>query len=89
MAVGIIGRFKRTGGAACKSTALAASEGESMSENQKTQAERILDWAEHMVKVMDSFSVYQQGLHKLNQLGLNTYDITDYKRRLEKVAGLK
>ena len=79
----------RTGGAACKSTALAQSEGESMSEHQKNEAEKALDNADRMVlEGYDSMTVYRRGLHKLNQLGLNVYDITAYKRRLEQITGV-
>jgi hypothetical protein len=61
-----------------------------MSENQKTQAEQVIDHADKMLlEGSDSFTVYQRGLHKLNQLGLNVYDFTRYKRRLEQVAGVK
>jgi hypothetical protein len=61
-----------------------------MSENQKTQAEQVIDYADKMLlEGYDSFAVYRRGLHKLNQLGLNVYDFTRYKRRLEQVAGVK
>jgi hypothetical protein len=61
-----------------------------MSEAQKTQAEQVIDHADKMLlEGYDSFTVYQRGLHKLNQLGLNVYDFTRYKRRLEQVAGVK
>jgi hypothetical protein len=61
-----------------------------MSENQKTQAEQIIDHADKMLmEGLDSLTVLRRGLHKLNQLGLNTYDFTRYKRRLEQVAGVK
>jgi hypothetical protein len=61
-----------------------------MSENQKTQAERILDWAdETLMEGYDSMTVFRRALHKLNQLGLNTFDFRYYRQRLEKIAGVK
>jgi hypothetical protein len=61
-----------------------------MSENQKTQAEQVIDHADKMLlEGYDSLTVLRRGLHKLNQLGLNVYDFTRYKRRLELVAGVK
>jgi hypothetical protein len=64
--------------------------GESMSESQKTQAEQVIDHADKMLlEGFDSLTVLRRGLHKLNQLGLNVYDFTRYKRRLELVAGVK
>jgi hypothetical protein len=64
--------------------------GGSMSENQKTQAEQVIDMADKMLlEGYDSLTVLRRGLHKLNQLGLNVYDFTRYKRRLELVAGVK
>jgi hypothetical protein len=61
-----------------------------MSENQKTQAEQVIDMADKMLlEGYDSLTVLRRGLHKLNQLGLNVYDFTRYKRRLELVAGVK
>lgn len=64
--------------------------GEKMSEHQKNEAEKALDNADRMVlEGYDSMTVYRRGLHKLQQLGLNTFDFQAYKRRLEAVAGLK
>jgi hypothetical protein len=64
--------------------------GESMSESQKTQAEQVIDHADKMLlEGFDSLTVLRRGLHKLNQLGLNVYDFTRYKRRLEQVTGVK
>jgi hypothetical protein len=61
-----------------------------MSESQKTQAEQVIDHADKMLlEGYDSLTVLRRGLHKLNQLGLNVYDFTRYKRRLEQVAGVK
>ena len=63
--------------------------GEKMSEHQKNEAEKALDNADRMVlEGYDSMTVYRRGLHKLNQLGLNVYDITAYKRRLEQITGV-
>jgi hypothetical protein len=42
-----------------------------------------------LLEGFDSLTVLRRGLHKLNQLGLNVYDFTRYKRRLEQVTGVK
>lgn len=60
-----------------------------MSKAQQTQAEAIIDHAENALKYNDSVMVLKQSIWKLNQLGLNVYDFTAYKRRLEKIAGVK
>jgi hypothetical protein len=61
-----------------------------MSKSQQDDAEAIIDHADKMLlEGFDSLTVLRRGLHKLNQLGLNTYDFTRYKRRLEQVAGVK
>jgi hypothetical protein len=61
-----------------------------MSENQKTQAEQVIDHADKMLlEGYDSLTVLRRGLHKLNQLGLNTFDFRYYRQRLEKIAGVK
>lgn len=62
-----------------------------MSEHQKNEAEKVIDRADEMMRKSqhDSVTVLQQGMWKLNQLGLNTRDFMFYQRRLEKIAGVK
>ena len=62
-----------------------------MSEHQKNEAEKVIDRADEMMRQPqhNSFTVLQQGMYELNKLGLNTFDFAAYKRRLEKVAGVK
>jgi hypothetical protein len=61
-----------------------------MSENQKTQAEQVIDKADQMLlEGFDSLTVLRRGLHKLNQLGLNLFDFRYYRQRLEKITGVK
>jgi D-lyxose ketol-isomerase len=61
-----------------------------MSENQKTQAEQVIDKADQMLlEGYDSLTVLRRGLHKLNQLGLNLFDFRYYRQRLEKITGVK
>ena len=61
-----------------------------MSETQKTQAEKILDWADEMLEQgRDSIWTHASALFKLNQLGLNSFDFRYYRQRLDRVTGVK
>jgi len=61
-----------------------------MSESQRTQAERILDWADDMLEQgHDSIWTHDNALYRLRNLGLNDWDFRHYRGRLEKVTGVK